>query len=635
MPSVIDPNVLVDGQPVVKESLRQTLAAARQEMDHGGFTTIAGGTELRVADALAGRWVDVRAFGAAGDGAADDTAQLQAAIDSGLPLYFPPGSYRITAPLVMSNSVRMKGAGGKKQGGNYSQIIGAFPNPLIHWSGVIVDHNDVLVENTPAPSGGQYFIAEDMLFTNNDIDGCCIQTYNCSSPTGWYRCGFEFFFRGLLILQGFDNAVFQCYFQGNHFTSRTIADGHWERAYGLWTGGHTNIIGSNFMGCGTAAVLTGPEANFIGSRIEVGGNGIVSGTNSTLSPDIFGGRKSHDRSLVSGISMESNYRHLTVLGGSSVSFENIGIQGGTNGPSPDGIGDYGAWFEGGEPATSSVHNLVVAGAFKRYPVYIIGRQEFSGLNSVWTGPDNAMSAVPFIGGSTRPFGDADGDWELRRFPANPHEPGLISSSSDLHLRGLKGLNLIDKAQPNNLGGLEAVIETATSQNVAFRGAATVTLNDPSAAGSGSQLGAGTYYYARTAIGPRGESSIDYDFPLGAAYKTVTVGAGQEVTLSGNGAPAYARNRWYRGTAPGQFDGFYENTQNPFVDTGAAFDGYGAPPVWATVPSQAEPDDNYAIVATPSWDTRVWVTSKATNGFILNFSNAAPTGATVQWLLFRP
>ena len=47
-------------------------------------------------------WVDVKALGAVGDGAADDTAAIQKALDGvrvGSSVYFPPGTYRVTATV--------------------------------------------------------------------------------------------------------------------------------------------------------------------------------------------------------------------------------------------------------------------------------------------------------------------------------------------------------------------------------------------------------------------------------------------------------------------------------------------------------------------------------------------------------
>jgi hypothetical protein len=54
-------------------------------------------------------WENVKAYGALGDGATDDTTAIQAAIDTGEPVFFPPGTYRHgdltcppTVPLVGS-----------------------------------------------------------------------------------------------------------------------------------------------------------------------------------------------------------------------------------------------------------------------------------------------------------------------------------------------------------------------------------------------------------------------------------------------------------------------------------------------------------------------------------------------------
>lgn len=55
--------------------------------------------------------VSVKDFGAVGDGTTDDTAAIQAAIDSNSgEVYFPPGTYKTTSPLSFSNSVYLRGA---------------------------------------------------------------------------------------------------------------------------------------------------------------------------------------------------------------------------------------------------------------------------------------------------------------------------------------------------------------------------------------------------------------------------------------------------------------------------------------------------------------------------------------------
>ncbi|MGW1546668.1 glycosyl hydrolase family 28-related protein [Streptomyces sp. NPDC002346] len=56
------------------------------------------------------------AYGAAGDGIRDDTASIQAAIDSvpdGGTVYLPAGTYRLTGPLAVSSGITLLGAGSK------------------------------------------------------------------------------------------------------------------------------------------------------------------------------------------------------------------------------------------------------------------------------------------------------------------------------------------------------------------------------------------------------------------------------------------------------------------------------------------------------------------------------------------
>lgn len=47
-----------------------------------------------------------------------------------------------------------------------------------------------------------------------------------------------------------------------------------------------------------------------------------------------------------------------------------------------------------------------------------------------------------------------------------------------------------------------------------------------------------------------------------------------------------------------------------------------------------PDNNFSVQATTNWNTTCWVTNKTTTSFTLNFGTAAPSGATVDWLVMR-
>ncbi len=74
------------------------------------FLQAGAGAVLRPVQAKLRETVSVKDFGAVGDGVANDTAALQAAIDaapSGAFLAFPPGNYRLTAELILKRPVAL------------------------------------------------------------------------------------------------------------------------------------------------------------------------------------------------------------------------------------------------------------------------------------------------------------------------------------------------------------------------------------------------------------------------------------------------------------------------------------------------------------------------------------------------
>lgn len=62
-----------------------------------------------------GASVNVKDFGAVGDGVADDTSAIQTAMDSSvLSVYFPPGTYNITSTLTQADNQLLFGLGGQR-----------------------------------------------------------------------------------------------------------------------------------------------------------------------------------------------------------------------------------------------------------------------------------------------------------------------------------------------------------------------------------------------------------------------------------------------------------------------------------------------------------------------------------------
>lgn len=86
-----------------------------------GFQQAGSGAVVRTAQDKMREWVSVKDFGAVGDGVADDTAAIQAAVDAAIAsrrsLFVPRtsqgalGMYRITAPITISAGIRIFGDG--------------------------------------------------------------------------------------------------------------------------------------------------------------------------------------------------------------------------------------------------------------------------------------------------------------------------------------------------------------------------------------------------------------------------------------------------------------------------------------------------------------------------------------------
>lgn len=76
----------------------------------GGDLTLGSGQQVDVLPGPDG--YNVKAFGAAGDGVADDTAAIQAAIDASNSVTFPSGTYKVLSTITLTSNLILRGSGG-------------------------------------------------------------------------------------------------------------------------------------------------------------------------------------------------------------------------------------------------------------------------------------------------------------------------------------------------------------------------------------------------------------------------------------------------------------------------------------------------------------------------------------------
>ena len=86
--------------------------------------TISNSTAVRLIQS--GVLAPVTAYGATGDNSTDDAADIQEALDSGNPVFFPAGTYRIASKLSIPSNARIYGAGDRSVIRAGSSSISAF-----------------------------------------------------------------------------------------------------------------------------------------------------------------------------------------------------------------------------------------------------------------------------------------------------------------------------------------------------------------------------------------------------------------------------------------------------------------------------------------------------------------------------
>jgi hypothetical protein len=620
---------------------------------------------------LAGDRINLRAMGAPIDGT-DQTDYLQDAVDTQKPIFIPASTslgVMISAPITFLGHISIEGIGGAISGAApYSQIYGNFAGPLIHRSDCLVtdDYPNPPNISNPSAGTGTRFGLRNITMRNAHEAGSCIQVYNCVCPIPIQSVNFAFRYRGAEMIQPFGATLIDCNFQSDWCAAHDVLTEDYKDAVGL-IANQLRVFNCDIAGCGTAIRAWG-SVSVYGGRIEVNGLAFHLG-------DRCIGEGGNNQpyawscGAIEGITLEANHTGIEALAMNDARIANISSYSSANGPAHrtapyNGYGDFGLKVFTGNSG-SIIEGITMVGSYMKY-AYDIAATYYGQIRSV--GGVNTVVPTTSV---VRPIGIHKTNM-MNTNQAQRHifdvdtwdKSSALLVDDDRYASHIGNLLIPALVQPDqtkapvygrNLSGTLAVANGATTATYTFMteqggGNAAYSGDISAVAQPGSSLAPGTYYYAATLVGPRGESGTNGPFTIppavtpgaGSTYQSIVIAANQKASLPTYGQGAVGprlRRRYYRGTVLGLFDGFWDDiaTSTTFFDDGTrAFDGVGYPPgVGAVVPTQVETDANYFIQVSPTWATTWYVSAKSTIAFTITFGTAAPSDQTVGWLMYRP
>ena len=144
-----------------------TLSAAQVNYNEGSAGAVDRSVRSRLQDS-----VSVKDFGAVGNGVADDTAAIQAALDASLSVYIPSGTYKVSAQLDLQTGSTLFGDGSASEitcaNGNISIINGVSTDNCTVRNIKV----NVTVAGTAAYTGAVHFeTSENCRVENVEIEG--------------------------------------------------------------------------------------------------------------------------------------------------------------------------------------------------------------------------------------------------------------------------------------------------------------------------------------------------------------------------------------------------------------------------------------------------------------------------------
>lgn len=346
--------------------------------------------------------VNVKAFGATGDGVTNDTAALQAAIDfasasGGIgDVVIPSGNYQISSTLTLEgNGIRLRGALGNRQaeeGNPGTHIAGTLNGPLIERA----------TNGLPDPHVGVFI--EDLTLTNFHATGTGIRLGGLQGG-GVYRCNIRANSGVTFTDNTTDSVVSQCFLNGL---------GQANLGIGVTVQDHTHVFATDITNFWKGISEEGIGSTITGGRFEVNTYGIY------CTGDM--------RGTVAGSSFEANDTGLFISGTVGSSFTGLSIHGSVGSPSGGSlvgidIGEMGAItiagvIEVGSHATGFVRfsntvnrfGITLLDVFSTTP-WVIGGGK-TGITSIGCTPEPDMVRAPVIARASLPAAGAGEDGRL-------------------------------------------------------------------------------------------------------------------------------------------------------------------------------------------------------------------------------
>ena len=151
------------------------MSLTRQKAGNLTYKNDGTGAVVRTIKDKLGETVSVKDFGAVGDGVTDDTAAIQAAIDSEGKVYLPTGTYKITSQLVFG--ANCSGLFGE---GAYDSVI----SKEFNGNAILCDTSGAVIENLGIEGNGATYTGAgivprgyNIIIRNcriNDTEGSCV-----------------------------------------------------------------------------------------------------------------------------------------------------------------------------------------------------------------------------------------------------------------------------------------------------------------------------------------------------------------------------------------------------------------------------------------------------------------------------